>query len=193
MDIDSSALPVCHNIMCVLLGTTSKNKKCVIRNALTKNDEMCGCGGNSVFTGSHTGVSSSVFLTDSSYHQCAADVEVVFVILTRDSNSKILDEANNRETWGEIHRWPLKDATPASNRTSDLFSEVRPGDVEEVSGATAHTGDLKPLTFESNRLVLVDGHWGRRQPWWTDGQTGKWKDKLNDRCTILSLSTLQLL
>lgn len=173
----SSALLMCHNIMCVFNRSKniymSKNKKCISRNALTKNDEVCGCCGDSVLTGSRTGVSSSVFLTDSSYHQCAADVHVAVAILTRDSNIKILDEANNRETWGEIHSWPLTDATPASNRTSDLFSEVRPGDVEEVGGATAHTGDLKLLTFESNCLVLVDGHWGRRQPWWTDGQVNR--------------------
>lgn len=164
------SLLVCHN-MCVFIRNVEK--KSVIRNALTKNYEVCGCCGDSALTGSHTGVSSSVFLTDSSYHQCAADVQVALVILTRDSNIKILDEANNQETWGEIHRWPLTDATPTSNRTSDLFSGVRPGDVEEVGGATAHTGDLKLLTFESIYLVLVNGHWGRRQPWWTGGQVNR--------------------
>lgn len=55
------------------------------------------------------------------------------------------------------------DETPASNMTSDLFSEVCPGEVEQVGGATAHTGDLKLLTFQSNCLVPVDGHRGRKQ------------------------------
>lgn len=94
MDIYSSALLVCDNFMCVFIRNNVEKQK----TALTKNDEVCDCRGDSVLTGSCTGVSSSVFLTDSSYHQCAADVQVVFVILTRGSNIKILDEANNRET-----------------------------------------------------------------------------------------------
>lgn len=77
----------------------TKNKtKHVIRNSLTKNSELCSCRGDSALVDTFTGVSSSVFMTDSRDRQRVVDEQATPLIDATDGNSQILDKTNSRET-----------------------------------------------------------------------------------------------
>lgn len=46
--------------------------------------------------------------------------------------------------------------------TSDLCVGLCPGEVVQMGGVTAQTGDLKFLSFQTDRLILTDRHGGRK-------------------------------
>lgn len=70
-----------YSLICSTCHLNNRTQiKGLIRNAVTKNSELCGCRGNSILTGTCTGVSASVFLADGGERQCAVLVQVPFNI-----------------------------------------------------------------------------------------------------------------